>query len=93
VAVKSSSGQVGEYIIGNPNSTGEYVQVFNLGTGSVSLGTTMPTASIYVPASTTLVVPCLPGQAFSSAISMAATTLAAGSTAPSTNLSVVALYD
>jgi hypothetical protein len=85
VSVKSSAGQLGELLCYNPNSSAVYVQIFNVASGSVTLGSTSPVLSIPIAPQSTGGLPLAnPGINFSTAISIAATTTATGSTAAST---------
>ena len=87
LSVKSSAGQISTLQCYNPNSTQAYVQIFNIASGSVTLGTSTPALSIPIaPTSTGGLALANPGINFSTAISIAATTTATGSTAPSTAL-------
>ena len=88
-AVKASAGNVFWFEFINTGASAAFVQLFNLATASVTLGTTTPTHSFYVPAggandkvSTIALIQC------STAISIAATTTATGSTAPATSLTI-----
>jgi hypothetical protein len=84
-AVKASAGQLGMLQCYNPNSAQVYVQVFNLASGSVTLGTTTPALFVAIaPLSTGGYALSNPGINFSTAISIAATTTPTGSTAPTT---------
>jgi hypothetical protein len=86
VPVKASAGNLYGYHIYNPNSVVAYVQLFNLGSGSVTLGSTTPTAVLVVPANGGLdTQPGLP-IGFGTAITAAATTTATGSTALASSL-------
>ena len=84
VTVKASSGALGVLTIHNPAAATTYIQIWNLLIGAVTIGTTPPFDVIPVPAGQTITVNLLPGQTFSTAISIAATTTFSGSTAPST---------
>jgi hypothetical protein len=85
VSIKSSAGQLGMLQCYNPNSSQAYIQVFNVASGSVTLGSTTPILSIAIaPLSTGGFVLANPGINFSTAISAASTTTATGSTANST---------
>jgi hypothetical protein len=87
VAVKASAGNFAGWHIQNPNNAISYIQVFNVASASVTLGSTSPTFVITVPANGWEdFEPVLPGIAFSTAITLAATTTASGSTAPVNNL-------
>ena len=83
--IKSAAGQLGSIYCGNPNASVEYVQLFN--TSSPTVGSTAPTQSYMIPASSFLNLTFgNPGLNFSTAISIAATTTYNGSTAPGTGL-------
>jgi hypothetical protein len=92
VAAKASAGQVGGHMFYNPNSSVSYIQVFNVASGSVTLGTTAPTLVIPLPAGAAANVEWANGIAFGAAISFAATTTATGNTAPTTALTGFLLY-
>jgi hypothetical protein len=80
VSVKSSAGNLYGWFIGNTNATVCYVQIFNVASGSVTLGTTAPNLTLPIPATSganlSLVIPI----AFGTAISVASTTTATGAT-------------
>lgn len=86
-AIKSSAaGSLGMLVCGNPNASIIFIQVFDVATaGGVTLGTTAPTLSFQVDASSTVGF-ALPinGMAFANGIQMAATTTATNNTAPGT---------
>jgi hypothetical protein len=84
-SVKSSAGNLYGFTFQNPNSTAAYVQLFDLVSNSVTLGTTAPKLSYWVPAggSYDLVATGEAKISFATAISIAATTTATGSTTPS----------
>lgn len=93
-AVKASSGQVGMIQCYNPNSSQVYIQIFDAATTGVTLGTTPPKLSIAIGATSTGgFILSAPGIGFSTAISVAATTTATGSTAPATAPDCNALYE
>lgn len=81
-SVKSSAGKVLGYEIGNTNTAGVYMQIFNLAVGSVTLGTTVPLKSIYIPAGGGAIRDYANGWLFSTAITVAFTTTRAGAVAP-----------
>lgn len=85
LSINASAGQLGMVQCYNPNSSQVYIQVFNVASGSVTLGSTTPAFSVPIAATSTggFVLPMF-GVNFSTAISAAATTTATGSTAPST---------
>jgi hypothetical protein len=87
VAVDASAGQLYELYCFNPNASVAFVQLFDLATGSVTLGTTAPKLSYGIPAtSASGFTVSLVGTQFSTAISAAATTTSNGSTAPGSGL-------
>lgn len=92
VAVKASAGNFGGYMVYNPNSSVSYVQIFDVASGSVTLGTTAPTYVIPLPATAAANVEFTAGINHATAITLAATTTATGSTAPSTALVGFFLY-
>jgi phage protein U len=92
VAVKSSAGNFGGYMMYNPNASAVYIQVFDVASASVTLGTTTPTYVIPLPASAGANVEFRNGITHSTAITVAVTTTATGSTAPATALVGFFLY-
>jgi hypothetical protein len=92
VSAKASAGQVGGHMFYNPNNAVSYIQVFNLATGSVTLGTTTPTLVIPLPPAAAANIEWANGIAFGTAISFAATTTATGNTAPTTALTGFLLF-
>lgn len=85
VSIKASAGQLGGYIIYNPNASVAYVQVFDAN-AAITLGTTRPDVLIPIPPSSGANIEFGKGVAFASGIRVAATTTASGSTAPGTGL-------
>lgn len=92
VSVKNSAGVWQDYEIGSQNASACYLQIFDLATGSVTLGTTAPLKSILIPANGGANVARL-GWTFAAAISVAATTTRAGSSACATGLDVNVGYN
>lgn len=87
VAAKNAAGTFYGITVINPNSTAEYVQVFDAAPGSVTLGTTPPKMFFWVPPGGAWEEKFATfGVAFATGITVAATTTATGSTAPSTGL-------
>lgn len=84
-AVSAAPCTLNSYYIYNPNSSVAYVQLFDVAAGSVSLGTTTPKWAIGIPASSGANLSRLK-MAFTTALSVAATTTATGSSAPATAL-------
>jgi hypothetical protein len=92
VAVKASVGQLGGYMFYNPNALAIYIQMFNVVSGSVTIGTTTPTYVIALPPNGAANIEFANGIAHSTAISAAATTTATGAAAPTTALTGFFLY-
>lgn len=82
-AVKTSAARMHQYDFYNPNATGVWIQLFNLATGSVTLGTTAPTRTIYLPATSGRDWSSSFSDSWSTALTIACTTTNTGSTAPS----------
>lgn len=86
-AANASAGSLYGYHIYNPNSVVIYVQFFNLASASVTVGTTTPNMVIAVPPFGWADAPATgPPIGFGTAMTIAATTTATGSGAPSTGL-------
>lgn len=92
VAVKASSGRLYSFYAENPNVTKSYIQMFDLATGGVILGTTTPKLSFFIPPSGAAEFYMTVPATFGTAISIAATTTATGSTPPGTGLIVNTFY-
>lgn len=92
VAVKASAGTFGGYMIFNPNTVETHVQVFNVASGSVTLGSTTPTYVLTIPANSAANLELTCGINHSTAITIAATTTATGSSAPTTGLQATIFY-
>lgn len=87
VAIKAAAGQLFMLQCGNTNASEEYVQIYNVASGSVTVGTTASAISIPIAATSTGgFALSLVGMQFGTAISAAATTSATGGSAPSTAL-------
>lgn len=99
-AVKASAGNLYAIalISGSSAAADAYVQVYNVASGSVSVGTTAPDLVLKVPATETAVYLCVPGDddnnLFDTAISIAATTThdGSGALAAASRPTVIALY-
>jgi hypothetical protein len=98
--IKASSAIVYSVIIDNSANSGAatYVKLYNLASGSVTLGTTSPDEVIYVPAGAiithVLYTSATAGKTFGTALSAAAVTTGgtAGVTAPSSSTVVTITY-
>lgn len=88
--VKDTSGRLYGWHVFNPGATTTYVQCFDLDADDVTVGTTAPTFVLAIPSIATAPVGLdshLPTPvAFANALTIAATTGAANSTAPATAL-------
>ncbi|HKX73547.1 MAG TPA: hypothetical protein VJM32_06010 [Candidatus Saccharimonadales bacterium] len=92
VAVKASAGNFGGYMVYNPNPAATYIQVFDVASGSVTLGVTAPTYVITIPPASGANVEFTLGITHATAITLAATTTATGSAAPASALTGFFLY-
>ena len=89
--VKSSGGRLGFLLVSNPNATAAFIQFFDE-PGAITVGTTVPKMSVFVPGSGSApVVLPVPVQ-FVNSIKYACTTTATGSTALGVGLVVNAGY-
>lgn len=84
--IKSVASQLYGYDLYNPNTSVAYVQFFNVATGSVTLGTTVPDVSIAIPPGAGRNVWLDGGVAFGTAMTIAVTTTRTGSTGPSSTV-------
>lgn len=92
VAVDASAGTLWGYYFYNPNASACYVQFWNTAQGSVTVGTTAPILSLAIPATGAANVQFAVGHAFSTAITIAATTARAGGTACGSNIDANVWY-
>ena len=92
VAVKTSAATLGGYMFYNANPAAAYIQVFDIALASVTLGTTTPTYTIPIPPASAAHIEFTLGINHATAITVAATTTATGSSAPSTALAGFFLY-
>lgn len=92
VAIKASAGTLGGYMFYNPNAAVTYMQVFDATSGSVTVGTTTPTYVIPLPPASGANIEFTLGIGHTTAITVAATTTATGSSAPGTALTGFFLY-
>ena len=92
-AVKASSGVVKSFSLYNASNKIAYLQIFDLATGSVTVGTTVPKESYPVPVGGYYDKDFGDaGLAFATAITICATTTSTGLTAPATGLNVNVEY-
>lgn len=92
VAVDASAGTLWGYYFYNPNASACYVQFWNTAQGSVTVGTTAPILSLAIPATSAANVQFAVGHAYSTAITIAATTARAGGTACGSNIDANVWY-
>lgn len=89
-AIKASAGTFGGYFFNNPNTADSWVQIYNVASGSVTVGTTNPALTFRLPGtasnSVAANVEFSNGINFSTAMSMACTTTAGGNGNPSNAL-------
>lgn len=91
--VKASAGQLYGYYAFNPEAAVTFVHFYNTASASVTVGTTNPLFTIAIPAGSAANLTIPQGITFSNAgWAVAATTTAAGNTAPSTGVSLVVWY-
>lgn len=99
-AVKASSASLYSISVNNTgNASSVYVKLYNLASGSVTVGTTAPDEILYVPASSIITQNyftsgATPGKTFGTALSAACVTTGgtAGVTPPASNVSVTISY-
>lgn len=87
--VKASAGQLYGAVIGNSNTTAVYVQIFDAAsTSAVTLGTTAPKLSWFIPAGGGLTRDFSNGLSFLNGIVFACTTTRTGNSAPANTVDV-----
>lgn len=92
-AVKTAEGNLYGFIVENPNGSKAYLQFYDTAAAGVTVGTTTPVLTVFVPANgATDCFPVVPLRHFSTAMTIAATTTAAGGTDPTTGLVVNVFY-
>jgi hypothetical protein len=91
-AVKASAGTFGGYYAYNPNASAAYIQVFDVASASVTLGTTPPDLVFAIPATSAANLEITNGVNMATAMTLACTTTATGSTAPTTGLDLTLLF-
>jgi len=90
-ACKTSNGRLYGVEVSNPNSADAYLQLFDLATGSVTVGSTTPKLSLLIPRGDGTADGAyndywVDGIEFNAAITYACTTTATGGSDPSTGL-------
>lgn len=91
-AVKAGSGRVYGYHIYNPNAFPAFFHFYNIASGSVTVGTSTRTMTLWIPGEGAIDGLFSIPISFDTAISQAATTTITGSTAPATGLLVDVFY-
>lgn len=95
IPVKASSATLYAIDVDNTaNASASYTKIWNVASGSVVVGTTVPDMIILVPASTRVSIPIPAGIVFGTALSEATVTTAgtAGTTSPSSSVIVRLVY-
>ena len=92
-AIKASAGQLYGWYLFNSNATIVYCQIFNIASGSVSLGSSTPALSFGIPAGAAANILGAIGIAFGTAMSFAFTTTRSGSTGPASTVDYNFFYD
>lgn len=87
-SVIQRSGQVYHLEVSNPNGSAAWIQLFDLVTGDVTVGTTTPKQSFQIPANGHLHMEFYNPVHFENAITYACTTGATNGTDPGTGLAV-----
>jgi hypothetical protein len=82
--IKGSAGTLDSFTCYNPNATAAWIQVFNI-SGTVTLGTSTALERYHVPGEQSFGAIAM-SKGYDTAIKVAATTTATGSTAPTTGL-------
>jgi len=91
-AIKASAGQLGGWYIYNPNATAAYVNLYDIASGSVTVGTSTPKMNLCIPPTAAANLELVNGIPFGTAISVSATTTGGGNTAPGTALEAMFWY-
>lgn len=95
-AIKASQGTFGGYFINNPNTADSWLHIYNVASGSVTVGTTNPALTFRIPGqpanSVGANLEISLGVQFSTAMSMACTTTAGGNGNPSSALEADIFY-
>jgi len=90
--IKAATGSLYSIEVSNSNSADAWIQFFNVAAGSVTVGTTVPDQSYFVPANGAMDKVFSTPIAFDTAITYACTTSATGNGDPTTGLIVNAVY-
>ncbi len=95
--IKTSAGTLYGLEVSNPNSADAFIQLFDLATGSVTVGTTTPKISFFVPAGDGTLDGAMDKMfpvpmKFTTAITYACTTTTTGNTDPTIGLIVNAYF-
>lgn len=94
-AVKASSGTIWAIVVDNTaNAAVTFVKLWNVASGSVTVGTTAPDFCFQIPASTKTTLTFVEGISFDTALTEASVTTAgtAGVTGPSSNVPLTIIY-
>lgn len=91
-ALSARSGQLHYLEVQNPNAADAFIQLFDAAAADVTVGTTTPKLSLFVPANGAMDKYWNDPIDFNTAITYACTTTAIGSTDPTTGLVINAGY-
>lgn len=93
-AIKASAGNLYSYHLSNQANPAQdlYVHFYNVAFGSVTVGTTTPSRSFFLPGGAVIDTPYSVPMAFSTAMSVAVSTTATGGAAPTNTIYVHAEY-
>lgn len=95
VSVKGSSTVVYQIEVDNTgNGAASFLKIYNVASGSVTVGTTAPDMIIYAPASTKVTMVFPSGVTLGTAMTVACVTAAgtAGTTSPTSDVTVAVVY-
>lgn len=87
-SVKAAAGRLHQYHFGNPNSSTVFVHIYNALSANVTVGTTAPVATYMIAANAALDGYWPNSLNYTTGITVAATTTAAGATAPAVGVLV-----
>lgn len=84
LTVKTTAARLYSYFIQNPSVEAVWVHFYNAVVGSVTVGTTVPLWSVWIPAGGAVDMEADTPKSFGTALSVAVTTTLSGTTAPTT---------
>jgi hypothetical protein len=96
VAVDATSGSIHSIVVDNSaNGAASFLKLWNVASGSVTVGTTAPDWCFLIPASTKVTIPFISAVAYDTALTAACVTTAgtAGTTNPTSSVIVEIIYE